>query len=538
MAPFLKILWFPTLLFFTFSQSLPAQVSIPHIEWAKSFGGSSIDLPQCIEQTVDKGYIIAGMSYSDDVDIAGHHGATDTWDYWIVKLDSNGNLEWQRSLGGNGNEIANNIKQTSDGGYIVAGSSDASGGDVSVNHGKEDYWIVKLDNNGAIIWQKSYGGSGSDKASCIELTSDGGYIVAGSSFSTDGDVTNHHGSTDSADYWIVKLNPAGKLEWQKSFGGTGDDEAYSIKEISHDGFIITGFSNSINGDITGNHGNEDYWIVKLDIAGNLIWQKSLGGSGTDVSYSIDVTADGGFVAAGYSNSNNGNVSDNHGQEDFWIAKLDSIGTLQWQKSLGGSQLDAAYSIRQTFDGGYIVAGNTASNDGDVSGNHGGKTGTNDFWVVKLNHEGSILWQKTLGGSDEDYALCIRQTSDSGYVITGSSLSSDSDVKVNRGFEDFWVVKLGFSSKSGVLQAEKSSHNTGRNYPNPFSRQTTILFNESLQSRSSLILYDLLGRQVQQILIPEGSTSLTLNRNELTSGVYVYRVVSEGAVFVTGNIIIQ
>src|SRR5690606_36383484 len=169
-------------------------------------------------------------------------------------------------------------------------------------------------------------------------------------------------------------------------------------------YILTGSSESNDGDVSGNHGNFDCWIVRLDNIGNIQWQKSLGGSQEDSSGQIQQTFDGGYIMVGYSRSNNGDVSGNHGHYDYWVVKLDMSGNIQWQKSLGGSGVDMAHSIQQTIDGGYIVAGLSQSNDGDVTGNHGGA----DYWIVKLDDNGNIDWQKSFGGTGSDNAYSIRQ----------------------------------------------------------------------------------------------------------------------------------
>ncbi|UCH15292.1 MAG: hypothetical protein JSV22_04830, partial [Bacteroidales bacterium] len=227
------------------------------------------------------------------------------------------------------------------------------------------------------------------------------------------------------------------IEWQKSLGGSCGDEAHSIKQTSDGGYIVAGLSCSNNGDVSENNGNYDYWIVKLTSTGEIEWQKSHGGNEAEWAYSIQQTSDGGYIVAGVSQSNDGDVSGNHGTYDYWIVKLTSIGVLDWQKSLGGSDEDMAYSIQQTSDGGYIVAGRSESSDGDVSGNHG----SSDFWIVKLNPSGEIDWQRTLGGSGDDYANSIQQTTDGGYIVAGGSNSNDGDVSGNHGYGDYWVVKL-------------------------------------------------------------------------------------------------
>ncbi|MBO8140214.1 MAG: T9SS C-terminal target domain-containing protein [Thermosipho sp. (in: Bacteria)] len=402
------------------------------IAWQKTLGGSNGDEAYSIQQTSDGGYIVAGTTYSNNGDVSGNHGGRD---FWIVKLDDDGNIKWQKALGGSNNELAYSIQQTSDGGYIVAGNTNSNDGDVSGNHGNFDYWVIKLDNSGNIEWQKALGGSDYEYARSIQQTNDGGYIVAGTAYSNDGDVT---GNNVGNCYWVVKLDSNGNIEWQKALGGSSGDWADSIQQTSDGGYIVAGYTYSNDGDVSGNHGERDFWIVKLDKNGNIEWQKALGGSSGDWAHSIRQTSDGGYIVAGYTYSNDGDVSGNHGERDFWIVKLDNNGNIVWQKTLGGSQWDEAYSVQQTSDRGYIVAGITWSNDGDVSGNHGG----DDYWVVKLDTNGNIVWQKTLGGSRYETASSIQQTSDGGYIVAGYTDSNDGYVSGNHGSRDYWVVKLG------------------------------------------------------------------------------------------------
>jgi len=412
-----------------------SSIQEPLVEWQKALGGSGNDWAESIQQTNDGGYIVVGFATSNDGDVSGNHGLED---YLIAKLDTEGNIEWQKALGGSLDDYAYSVQQTSDGGYIVAGYTQSNDGDVSGNHGElgYDYWIVKLDSNGNIEWKKTLGGSDYDKAYSIQQTNDGGYIVVGHTWSNDGDVSGNHGGED---YWVVKLDSNGYIEWQKALGGSNYDNAYSIQQTNDGGYIVAGWASSTDGDVSGNHGGLDYWIVKLDAYGNIIWQKCLGGSERDWAESIQQTKDGGYIVAGYTESNDGDVSGNHGRADYWIVKLDAYGNIIWQKCLGGSDDDWAYSIQQTNDGGYIVAGWASSTDGDVSGNHGGL----DYWIVKLDSNGNIIWQKALGGSDYDYAYSIQQTNDGGYIVAGRTYSNDGDVSGNHGGWDYWIVKLGF-----------------------------------------------------------------------------------------------
>ena len=437
----LKVISLFTFLFFLFSckkQDTPP-ITRPVVEWQKCLGGSGMEYATFTQQTRDGGYIVAGYSNSNDGDVTGNHGG---YDYWVVKLSSTGSIQWQKCLGGSGMEYATFTQQTTDGGYIVAGCSDSNDGDVSGNHGGGDYWVVKMDNTGNIQWQKCLGGSNADEASSVQQTADGGYIVAGWSNSNNGDVSGNHAGSGggSGDYWVVKLGSTGSIQWQKCLGGSGDDFANFIQQTTDGGYVVAGGSGSHDGDVSGNHSAsfaDDYWVVKMDNTGNIQWQKCLGGFYNELAYSIRQTTDGGYIVAGLSGSNDGDVSGNHGGGDYWVVKMDNTGNIQWQKCLGGFYNDFPNSIRQATDGGYIVAGLSGSNDGDVSGNHGAE----DYWVVKMDNTGNIQWQKCLGGSGVDRANFIQQTTGGGYIVVGSSVSNDGDVSGNHGQNDYWVVKL-------------------------------------------------------------------------------------------------
>ena len=421
------------------------------IEWQKVLGGTRVDVAQAIQPTPDGGYIMAGNSNSQDGDVAGYHsGAYGCYlpcvgpticgyypDGLVVKLSSTGAIQWQKALGGSAAENLLSIQPTPDGGYIASGLTYSNDGDVSGYHGGDeaDAWVVKLSSSGTIQWQKVLGGgTGCDFANYILPTPDGGYVFVGHTDSNDGDVTSNAGERD---VWIVKLSGSGAIQWLKTIGGAKNDYAFSFQSTSDGGYIVAGYTYSNNGDVSGNHGDADAWIVKLSSSGAIQWQKALGGSNEDIARSILPTTDGGYIVTGSAKSNDGDVSGNHGDADAWIVKLSSSGAIQWQKSLGGSNEEIARSIQPTTDGGYIVTGSAKSNNGDVTGNHGGQ----DAWVIKLSNNGAIQWQKSFGGSDNDFANSIQHTTDGGYIVAGQAISNNGDVSGNHGATDAWVIKL-------------------------------------------------------------------------------------------------
>lgn len=403
----------------------------PAIEWQKSLGGSNLESAYSIQQTSDGGYIVCGTSESNDGDLTVNKGGRDGW---VIKLNSLGDIQWQKSYGGSDIDNFDSVYQLTDGTYIISGTSYSNNGDLSGNHGSADMWILNLDANGDILWQKLYGGSEFDGAPSIQQTMDGGYIVAAYAYSTDGDVTQNLGNCD---YWILKLNSTGNILWQKSYGGSDVEIPTSIQQTADGGYVVAGETFSNDGDIIGFKGESDYWVVKLDSNGNFEWQSTLGGSGIEYPDKIQQTDDGGFIVSGYAFSNDGDVVGNHGASDYWVVKLSSTGDIQWKKALGGSSNEYNGSIHQTSDGGYIVTSYSYSNDGDVFGNHG----STDAWVVRLNNSGVIQWQKSIGGTNSDAAWRIYQTSDGGYITAGFSDSNDGDVSGNNGSYDMWIVKL-------------------------------------------------------------------------------------------------
>ncbi|MEP6711758.1 MAG: hypothetical protein ABJA37_05040 [Ferruginibacter sp.] len=408
-------------------------------------GGNQNDQANYIQQTTDGGYIVGGTSESSlDGDVTGaNNGGVDCW---VVKLDASGNIIWNKIFGGNDYDRLNQIQQTVDGGYIFAATtgSSANGDITGTSNGGFDCWVVKLDANGNIIWNVLLGGDQPDFANSIQQTSDGGYILGAYSYSSaNGDVTATNKGLD--DFWVVKLNATGVVQWNKLLGGNGEEVLNAIKQTSDGGYIATGSTtSSANGDVTGTiSGIFDFWVIKLNSIGNAVWNKSIGGNQEEIAYSIQQTSDGGYIVAGNSTSSaSGNITGtNNGLLDYLVVKLDATGNISWNKLLGGNADETAYSIGQTTDGGYIVVGTSSSSaSGDVTQN---SYGQGDGWIVKLNATGTIVWSKLYGGNQADIVTSVQQTTDGGYIIGGYTASSanGSVIGTNHGGDDFWILKL-------------------------------------------------------------------------------------------------
>lgn len=439
--------------------SLIAQV--PTIAWQKCYGGSGYDEAYSIYQTNDEGYIVGGARGSLDGDT---EDCGDTGGYLVLKLNTFGDIEWSQCYGGSLLDILYTMDTTSDGGYILGGVSTSIDGDVTGNHGSGDYWIVKINDIGVVQWSRCYGGTGYDEAKSIHQTSDGGYIVAGRSSSSDGDVTGHHGIGYSYDYWVVKINNIGDIEWEKSLGGNSWDQATSITITPDGGYLVSGYSESDDGDINVNHGEIDFWIVKLSGFGDLQWEKTFGGSNSEIPYSIITTSDGGFAIAGYTNSNDWDVSGFHGGiwSDVWVIKIDAIGNLKWQKCFGGTAGEGATSILNGKDDGFVLTGTSGSDDGDLTEHHG-SSGYGDYWVVAIDSIADIIWQIAIGGTNTEESFSLSATSDNAFVVAGYAFSTDGDVTGHHGItlnRDWWIVKLGMPCAESIFYADNDGDGYG------------------------------------------------------------------------------
>ena len=360
-------------------------------QWAKTYGGTGNDKAAGVQQTTDAGYIVAGSTDS--------FGAG-SLDIWVLKLDISGNTQqWQKTYGGPGDDEASSIQQTADGGYIVAGYT------TSFGAGKKDVWVLKLDKDGNVEWQNTYGGTEDDEAFSVQQTADGGYIIAG--------YTSSFGA-GKKDVWLLKLTKDGNVEWQRAYGGSGDDVAYSIQQTSDGGYIVAGSTDSFG------KGKKDMWLLKLDGGGNVNWQKTYGDIGDDEATSVQQTSDGGYIVVGSTNSYSANIKP-------WILSLDSDGVIQIQGQVilaGGSGEDRIYSVRQTLEGGYVLAGSTDS--------YG--LGKKDAWIIKIDSNGT-MHQTLFGGTGDDEVFSIQETMDHGYVAAGWTNS------FGAGNFDAWTLKL-------------------------------------------------------------------------------------------------
>jgi len=408
-------------------------------EFVKTYGGSKNDSAQSVTATTDGGYIVLGHTQSNDNDITDKQD--ESFDYWILKFDANDQLQWQKTYGGSLDDRGNDIIETSDGGYVILGYSFSNNDDVSNNAGLQDYWIVKLNASGNILWEKSFGYQGADSGISLIETNDQGFLITGildvTASGGEGNTQRTANRHAGGDYWALKLDISGNLEWSRYFGGNFTDTPYGVVQTEDNGFIIAGSSDSEDTDISGNIGTYDFWVIKISSSGDLVWEKSFGGSQIDEARAIIKSGDGNYIIAGDTRSNDNDVSQNKGAADLWLIKISPTGNLIWEKTIGGSNFDVARAIENSQNNGFIISGSSRSSDIDVSENKG----QNDAWILKTDNNGNLLWETTVGGSNIDFSYDVAELANGSVIAVGDTASNDGDIIENKGFSDLLIIKI-------------------------------------------------------------------------------------------------
>jgi len=444
-------------------------------------------------------------------------------DFWLARTDPLGSILWSRSYGGSISEYASNMAKCTDGGYILFGTTYSNDFNVSGNHGDGDYWVVKVDSTGNFLWQKCFGGTSKDFSNNMISTPDSGFLLTGGSLSTDGNITGNHGFYDC---WMVKLDRDGNLQWEKSLGGTSADVGSSVKTTRDGGYIVGASTHSIDGDVLCNvHGDEnwDAWIVKLDAAGNIEWQQCYGGTNGDGPNEILQTSDAGYIFAGTTDSNDGNVSGNHGNNDIWVVKTDSVGTLLWQRCYGGSWDERAIFIRQTLNGTFIVGGITNSNDGDVTSNHSYPE-QYDAWLLRISPTSEILWAQCIGGDENDGFGDLVEFPDGKMTLIGNSNTWDhsGDVQCDShgaGSDDVWLVGVTDTTVVGMEELSEKLFNV-RIYPNPAGDLINFkLSGSTCFCETSIAIINIYGQIIDEIILPAGLKEISYPTGRLNAGFY-------------------
>jgi len=403
----MKILVLSSLILFgTFSTSIG---QTPGVQWEKKLNNfllnSNLNIIYGMTKVKSGGFVFVGTDTIFGLDSSRFLNKDLGGRPYITRTDNAGNIIWSTNLpsyiyGG----FYNCVIQSGYDEFIAAG--------LIAKDLQEQLTVSKYKSDGALVWNKNFGGSSYDGAHDVIHTNDGNYVVAGYTYSNDFDVSGNHGK---ADFWLIKIDTTGNLLWQKCFGGSGDDKAYGIQQTFDGGYIVAGTSNSSDGNLTANKGGAmDGWVIKLDQNGNLQWQKCFGGTSEDAFKSVLQKDDGSFILTGYTYSNDKDVTGNRGYEDVWIVKIDASGSILWQRCVGGTNKDQGSAIEKTIDGAYLISGHTFSNDGDVTNLNGGS----DALLIKIDDDGNVIWTKTVGGDKYEYGSSIKAMSENEFFLAG------------------------------------------------------------------------------------------------------------------------
>ncbi|MFC1898097.1 T9SS type A sorting domain-containing protein [Candidatus Cloacimonadota bacterium] len=453
----------------------------PDTLWTKTFGGDHNDAATCVRQTSDGGFFVIGST-----DPLGN----DMNDFWLIKTDEMGNLIWEAAFGGDQDDCPYIGQQTMDGGYVVVGYTESFG------NGLRDFWLVKTDAEGNEEWNQTYGTQLHDRAQFLEQTSDGGYILTGGTGYFEG---------SGQDIWLIKTDAVGTVEWEQTFGGEGIEKAYTVHQETNGSYILTGYTTSFG------NGNLDVWLIKTDEFGNEIWSRTFGGTEIDNAYSLQICPDGGYILAGITRSFG------QGQDDVWLIKTDSLGIEEWNKVYGTEDTDFCYSVSLTNDGSYILGCSTNS------------TANSDFDVLamKIDEFGNELWTVKIGESSDDFSFYIEQTNDEGFVLAGRSNS------FGNGDDDIYLIKLEPDEVDSENILDQPSGFKLWNYPNPFNPSTTINFEtSSFHEFPQIEIYNLKGQMVKTFSSFQISQSLNQHivwngtnqsNNPVSSGIYYYKL---------------
>jgi len=453
-----------------------AQPQAPDTLWTRTFGGDSLDIGFSVLQTSDGGFIVTGETFSYGIG---------NGDVYLIKTDSQGNELWYNTFGGSAEEWGRTIKQTLDGGYIIIGVTESFGA------GSWDVYLIKTDSQGDEQWQRTFGGSDCDEGYDVLQTSDGGYILVGE--------TGSYGA-GAYDVYLIRTDGQGNQQWFRTFGGSDEDEGYSIQHTFEDGFIITGWTLSYGA------GDRDIYLIKTDSQGNQQWYNTFGGNGIDEGHCIQQTLDGGFIITAATSSYGA------GNMDVYLLKIDSQGNQQWSNTFGGVECDGGFDVQHITDDGFIIMGLTWSfGAGDC-----------DVYLIRTDSQGDELWNETFGGSDFDGGYSVQQTSDGGFIIVGGSESYSTCAC------DVYLIRLGVESGLGdfIGQNIPSNITLYPPFPNPFNSSTTIAFDLPSAAGVEIVIFDTNGKAVTRLETRDlrpGTNQTVWDASAQASGIYFVRL---------------
>lgn len=506
-------------------------IAQPQLVWQKNIGGAYNEKEISFVIDSNDNFLIAAESFSN---ISGDKTINSYGknDIWLFMLNKNGNILWQITFGGVLYEYNPKLIKCKNDGYVLAASSMSaiSGNKTTINKGLEDYWIIKLDENGNELWQKSYGGSSTDYLTSVIQTSDYGYLLGGYTFSDDGDISSGSTCGQSLDYWIVKIDSSGNIQWDKTIGSYGYDYLMDIAETNNANYIIAGTSYGAGGceKTENNQGyySADYWILQLDANGNIVWQNSIGTSEGDEVKKVLVYKNAYYIiGSSNGNANNDKTSNSYGDYDVWVVKLDTNGNVSNQITLGGSLEDRISDASFNENAELIIAVSSFSN---ISGCKNENTqGSSDYWLLAVDSNLSLLWQKDIGGSSTEFINSMQLFTNGDIACAGHSYSNASGDKTDNlvgstTYSDIWLTKF---STNTVTSTKSSSFALPALliYPNPAQSILNIDLNNK-DKIQSIKIYSLLGKIVYANTAPTNKQQI--NVTDYTKGIYVLEIKTE------------
>lgn len=478
----------------------------PGLAWQGCYGGSGYDSGGAVASTENGDLYIASYTQSNNGQVSGNHGGGDIW---VVKLDEDGGLQWQRCLGGSGSDSPAGIHATSDGGAIVIGTTSSNDGDVGGNHGSSDAWAAELNGQGVMEWQRCYGGSGAETIRMSKRKSDGNIVLVGSSRNANGDVTSNAGS---ADLWVVEIDAFGDIVWQRSYGGPGEDTGWALALDEAGGLLALGIVATNGGLVQGVHGGNDIWAVRISATGDVAWQRCLGGTAYDWGFNAIQASNDDWLVCGMTESSDGDVEGHHAQNDAWLIRLNDDGGIEWQRPIGGTGSESFSAISELADGSILLRGSTDSSDGDIQG----APQLSDGWLLNVSADGSTInWQALYGGSLSDGFFRLEGLASMGLVIAGSTSSNDGDVSGNHGDLDTWLARI--TPLSGITESDAAQR--AHLFPNPCSGTLQVDLPGGWLGAAHFRLLDAEGRLVTQGTTDHAASAGILDLSTLPAGLY-------------------
>lgn len=512
---------------------------MPDIQWQKCFGTNEVDYAMCISET-DHGYMFGIAIYTDGPGISNYHGGGDIW---IINTDSTGNIIWEKCFGGSNGETCNKILKLNNNEFYIVGSTNSLDGDISCGtlYGSSDFWIIKINGDGDILWDRCYGSLGPDEMRDAVLTPDGGLLFMGRISNNGGNVTNYYGSYD---IWFCKIDSLGNIEWEKTVGNQSLDNGISMQLISDTSFAFIGGYDDPGGmidcEIAVSGFYSDVYLVEMSLAeGDILNIYCYGGSGNDLGFYFEKLDDG-YIFAAYTNSYDGDVSGFHGGSDMWVVRTNDQGQIVWQRCIGGSFYEIPSYITQVDDGGFLVIGYTSSHNGDVTHNHSHQGGAwYDIWVVKLTAVGEIEWDKCYGGLGTERFFgthSILKKSDYIYVFNAEAQFNSIDVQCEiHGERDAWVFEIALPDTTSVIIPPASAGEI-RVYPNPATTELWLQLPENMPfNQAQIELYSPTGKLLYRAQL--ASQFHKIETAHLPAGLYLVRLW-DGERWMTEKVVVE